>query len=414
MKLSIASPLALPALLLTAAAWAPAALAKKKILIYSYTESFRHDSIPTAVQTIKSLGQNNSPGWDSVHSEDPDDFHRRGYLDQFDALVFVSVSGKALDARGADNMRKYIENGGGYMGIHEACDALNNYSWYGRLVGAYFDYHPEITHAILRVEDKRHPSVAHLGNTWKVYDEMYNYNSNPRAYGKKLVLSADDDSYPDPVTSKADKAAIQGKGHPIAWYKEGGQLDYNPHVKVGGGTDPKRSDRRKGVEGKGGDGRSFYTALGHTNETWHESDFQGHILGALHWVLDSPSLKSSGPDAESWRPGSEYDASEQGWTEVDGNSSGDGGDGSDGSDGGYNISSKNINTGINAHAASIPKGTIDPEVFADKQMPYSSGNLHSMAPMTTSNAAPAILLVSRSVTATAILLGLVAGAAVAL
>lgn len=301
---------ALLPLVLAAVALAPSALAKKKILIYSYTQGFHHYSIPTAVETIKELGKNNDPGYDSVHSDDPDDFEKKGWLDQFDALVFVSVSGKALSSKGADRMREYIEAGGGYMGIHEACDALNDYHWYGRLAGAYFDYHPEICHATLVIEDKSHPSVAHLGKTWKVYDEMYNYLSDPRDYGKQLVLSVDEESYNDPVTSVKDRARMQGSPHPIAWYKEGGQLDYNPHVKVGGGTDPTKKEKKSGKAGTGGDGRSFYTALGHTNKTWHDDDFQGHILGALNWVLESPSLKSNNANAPADAVGSDYEAPE--------------------------------------------------------------------------------------------------------
>ncbi|EPQ26378.1 uncharacterized protein PFL1_06026 [Pseudozyma flocculosa PF-1] len=390
MKISTVSPLALPALLLALAAFSSAE-AKKKVLIYSYTEGFRHYSIPTAVKTIRSLGKNNTPGWDSVHSEDPTDFNKDGYLDQFDALVFVSVSGKALSTKGAANMRKYIEAGGGYMGIHEACDALDDHAWYGRLVGAYFDYHPEICHATLNVEDRSHPSVAHLGKTWKVYDEMYNFRSNPRDYGKQLVLSADESSYPDPVTSKADRAALQGSPHPIAWYKEGGQLDYNPHVKVGGGTDPKKKDRKKHVEGKGGDGRSFYTALGHTNASWRDSDFQGHILGALRWVLESPTLRSSSPDADSSRPGSKYDG--------DSSSSSDDGDGSDSDDdGGASVSSSNANVGVDAGDSSdtaslqLLSGSGDAEptsiVVNGHRVPYSSGNVHAASSPSSSAASP--------------------------
>ncbi|PWZ02486.1 class I glutamine amidotransferase-like protein [Testicularia cyperi] len=285
--------------------------AKKKILIYSYTQGFRHYSIPTAVQTVRSLGENNSPGYDSVHSEDPSDFEEEGFLDQFDALVFISVSGKALSKKGAGALRRYIEAGGGYVGVHEACDALYEQKWYGRLVGAYFNYHPQITHATLNVVNHSHPSVAHLGDTWKVYEEMYNFNSDPSKYGKQYVLTADEDSYADPVETKAQRASEQGSPHPIAWWSEGGQLDYNPHVKVGGGTDPTKAQIRAGTEGNGGEGRMFYTGLGHTNAIWKDEDMQSHILGAIQWVLESPTLRSNNLGAPSTAVGSDYDIAEQ-------------------------------------------------------------------------------------------------------
>jgi hypothetical protein len=54
-----------------------------------------------------------------VHLDEPTQLEENGWLDQFDALVFISTSGHALTPQGARNMRRYIEAGGGWMGIHE-------------------------------------------------------------------------------------------------------------------------------------------------------------------------------------------------------------------------------------------------------------------------------------------------------
>lgn len=156
--------------------------------------------------------------------------------------------------------------------------------------------------------DRDHPATAHLNKTWWVYDEMYNFLSDPRAYGRKVVLSVDEGSYSDPVMSLKDRIKMQGSPHPIAWYKEGGLLNARRHKHVGGGTDNNASLILDGTAGSGGDGRSFYTALGHSNETWEDPIFQEHIYGAIRWVLASDSISSSGPDVPSWRPGQKYKA----------------------------------------------------------------------------------------------------------
>ncbi|KAJ9474837.1 ThuA domain-containing protein [Pseudozyma hubeiensis] len=280
--------------------------ARKKMLIYTYTQGFRHYSIPTATKVVQQLAEDAQPRIDTVHSEDPSDFERKNWLSQFDMVMFISVSGKALSDDGADALREYIEAGGGYLGVHEACDALYQHHWYGRLVGAYFNYHPQITHATLNVINQTHPATAHLKESWRVYDEMYNYNSDPSKWGKQYLITADQSSYNDPVETTAQRAQEQGNPHPIAWWKEGNQLSYNPHVKVGGGTDPTKQEIRSGKAGTGGQGRSFYTALGHTNSMWHDDDFQQHIMGAVSWLMESPVLRSSSPNPPKGAVGSDY------------------------------------------------------------------------------------------------------------
>ena len=281
--------------------------ANKKMLIYTYTQGFHHYSIPTATKVVEQLAKNADPPIDTVHSADPTDFEKPNWLSQFDMLMFISVSGKALSDKGAQALLNYIEAGGGYMGVHEACDALYEHHWYGRLVGAYFNYHPEITHATLNVINRTHPATAHLNSTWRVYDEMYNFNSNPSKWGKQYLITADESSYKDPVETIAERASQQGSPHPLAWWKEGNQLTYNPHVKVGGGTDPTKQEIRDGTAGTGGAGRSFYTALGHTNAMWNDDAFQQHVMGAVQWLMESPVLKSSSANPPAGAVGSKYD-----------------------------------------------------------------------------------------------------------
>lgn len=278
--------------------------ANQRLLVYTAVASdgFRHPSIPDAVKALDKLGADNDI--DMVHCNDIDEFGNLN-LTQFDALAFVSAAGSILNTDGERNMRKYIENGGGYVGIHEASCAATKTPWYLRLVGAQFSYHPELCRATLDVLDHDHPSTWHLNETWEVYDEMYNFQSNPRDVGAHILLSPDESTYWDKIQSSSYREKIQGR-HPLAWYREGNLLTDPAHITIGGGLDNVRADVRKGTQGKGGDGRSWYTALGHTHAVWQKDDFLQHILGGIQWVLDSTSIASNQLSPGPNTPGQPY------------------------------------------------------------------------------------------------------------
>nr|VWO99763.1 Epl1 protein (Extracellular small protein 1) [Ganoderma boninense] len=206
-----------------------------RILIYSATADFRHDSIPTAVDALVQLGPDSNIAFDRTEDKT---WFTDDTLAQYDALLFLSNTGEVLDDAGKTALRHYLDLGGNFVAVHAASDALRNTTWYQEEVGAAFDYHPEITNANVDVVGPSHPSTAGLMSVWPVRDEMYNFKSDPRAIGAVVVLSADESSY-------------------TAWYQEHGA----------------------GIDANGTAGRSFYTSLGHLNETWKDSLFLGHREG---------------------------------------------------------------------------------------------------------------------------------------
>lgn len=132
------------------------------LLLFTATAGFRHDSIPTAVETITALGLgsllSNSAAttttgpqtWITVHTEDGSLFDNPTYLSQFAAVAFVHTTdvdppgkGTVLSPAGANNLGKFILDGGNFVGIHSAANTLYDYPFYGRLVGAFFDYHAQ-------------------------------------------------------------------------------------------------------------------------------------------------------------------------------------------------------------------------------------------------------------------------------
>ncbi|MEU9332524.1 ThuA domain-containing protein [Streptomyces sp. NPDC048290] len=213
----------------------------KKVLVFSKTAGFRHDSIPAGIAALKELG---APAGITVTATEEARQFTTANLAKYDAVAFLSTTGDVLNAEQQAAFENFVKNGGGYMGIHAAADTEYSWEFYGGLVGAYFDSHPAIQKATVRVEDHDHPATGHLGETWERTDEWYNYRTNPREQAKVLAT--------------LDETTYQGgnmKGdHPIAWCQS-----------YGGG-------------------RSFYTGGGHTKESYAEEAFRAHLLGGMQYA----------------------------------------------------------------------------------------------------------------------------------
>ncbi|GGJ21573.1 ThuA domain-containing protein [Streptomyces brasiliensis] len=208
-----------------------------RLLVCTRTTDYRHDSIPDAVAAVR--------GFDDfeVHAtEDPAALERP--LDGYAAVVFLSTSGDVLTPAGRERLASYVESGGGFAGVHAA--ACTEYGWpyYGELLGARFDRHPELQPGRAVVEDPDHPATRHLPAEWDVTDEWYDFRSNPRG-AVRVLVRADESSY---------DGGGMGDDHPLAWCRE--------HAA----------------------GRVFYTALGHTSEAYTDRDFLAHLRGGIGWA----------------------------------------------------------------------------------------------------------------------------------
>ncbi len=213
----------------------------KRVLVFSRTAGFRHDSIAVGITALKELGKSSNITVDAT--EEAGQFTTSN-LARYDSVVFLSTTGDVLNADQQKAFENYVATGGGYMGVHAAADTEYDWKFYGGLVGAYFASHPQIQPATVRVEDHSHPSTAHLDDEWTRTDEWYNYRTNPR--GQARVLATLDETTYQGGTMKGD--------HPIAWCQT--------------------------YEG----GRSFYTGGGHTKESYAEPAFRQHLLGGLRYA----------------------------------------------------------------------------------------------------------------------------------
>ncbi|MGQ5634010.1 MULTISPECIES: ThuA domain-containing protein [unclassified Streptomyces] len=254
-----AAALALP--LAATSATAHAAAPAFRVLVFSKTTGYRHASIPDGVAAIEKLGQEHGFAVDAT--EDATRFNDTE-LAKYQTVVFVSTTGDPLDQQSEkDAFQRYIEHGGGYVGIHAAADSGYTWAWYGGLVGAYFKDHPAIQHATVNVAGQGTAATRDLPNRWTRTDEWYNYQSNPRA-GVRVLATLDERTY-DPV---GYNGGSMGADHPISWC----------HPYDGG--------------------RSFYTGLGHTSESYTEPRFLSHILGGIEMTAGAAKFNCDPDDTD--------------------------------------------------------------------------------------------------------------------
>ncbi|KAA0216325.1 MAG: ThuA domain-containing protein [Leptolyngbya sp. PLA3] len=211
-----------------------------RVLVFSKTAGFRHSSIPDGVKSIQAMGRTH--GFD-VHATEDAAYFNDAMLPNYDAVIFLSTTGDVLDGEQQDAFERYIQSGGGYVGVHAASDTEYEWPWYGKLVGAYFLGHPAIQDATIRVLDREHISTNMLPGEWPRRDEWYNFRAKP---GHVHVLAdLDETTY---------QGGTMNNDHPIAWCHE--------------------------FDG----GRGFYTAGGHTEESFAEDLFLRHLAGGIYWA----------------------------------------------------------------------------------------------------------------------------------
>jgi len=213
----------------------------RRLLVFSKTGGFRHASIKDGKIALQKLASEHNFGVD--FTEDASVFSDVN-LAHYDAVIFLMTTGNILDDNQKAAFERYIRAGGGFVGVHSASDTEYAWSWYGGLVGAYFDRihgHSKVMQATIHVTDRTHPSTMMLPAIWKRTDEWYNFASNPR--GRVNVLMT--------IDERTYKGGTMGVDHPIAWYHE--------------------------YDG----GRAWYTALGHTSESYYEPLFLDHLWGGI-------------------------------------------------------------------------------------------------------------------------------------
>jgi cytochrome c len=211
----------------------------QRVLVFSKTAGYRHESIETGKPALIELGKKN--GFEVDTTEDASLINEEN-LKKYNAVIFLSTTLNVLDVVQQNDLKRFIQAGGGYVGIHAAADTEYEWPWYGKLVGAYFKSHPKTQEA--KIKKLKPFATEGLPDEWVRTDEWYNYKNISDDI--QVVLALDETSY---------EGGENGDNHPIAWYH-----DYDG-------------------------GRSFYTGLGHTKESYSDSLFMGHLYQGIKYAM---------------------------------------------------------------------------------------------------------------------------------
>ncbi len=234
----------------------PASFPKPAILIFSKTNGFRHDEAVIAANAMfRDLAKQN--GW-SVYETENGAVHSPELLARFKAVVWSNASGDVLSNEQRAALKAYIENGGGFIGIHAAGDSSHeDWGWYAKeLIGTHFVGHslwPHLAQADIHVEQADHPAMTGLPAKWSRTDEWYSFDKSVRAKGYAVLATLDEATY-ERGGPGSDKLSM-GKDHPIIW----------SHCQ--------------------GKGRALYSALGHTGEAFAEPEMRRLITNAVDWAM---------------------------------------------------------------------------------------------------------------------------------
>jgi type 1 glutamine amidotransferase len=219
------------------------ALAADRIVVVTVTEGFRHDSIPTAERVIADLAPR--LGFEVNFIRDESELQAGlsvAKLRGAKAVMFVNTTGD-LPLPLRENLLLWIAAGGSFIGVHSASDTWHEWPEYIDMLGGEFDHHPEQTARTVFVDSALNPATAPLPPAHDLFEEYYVFKNFDRNRVTMLLSLRTSPENGEPGF------------FPLAWTRDYGQ------------------------------GRVFYTALGHRIDVWTSEWFQQHIAGAIAWGL---------------------------------------------------------------------------------------------------------------------------------
>lgn len=253
---------------------------ERTLLIFSKTAGFRHDSIETGKVAFTLLGERTG-AYTAIVSDDLDLF-RPENISQFDAICFFNTTREVFDPpkgrfeKMNDEQKKkamdhvkflqnslmdYIKGGGGFVGIHAATDTFYEWPEYGEMIGGYFDGHPwnAGTEVTIRVQDgqEENPLTEMFGGESMTFkEEIYQFKEPYDSSKVEMLLRLDTDR--SPMDLKGIKRTDKDFG--VAWSRTWGE------------------------------GRVFYSSLGHNHHIFWNEKVLAHYLAGIQYAFGDLEL----------------------------------------------------------------------------------------------------------------------------
>ena len=221
---------------------------KERVLYFTYTAGYRHQVIPLSKTILAQLGSN-SGIFEVTATEDTSELSAEN-LERYAAVMFYTSGELPLSDAQRTALLNFVRSGRGFLGVHSATDTFYTWPDYLDLIGGYFNGHPWHQTATIEVVDPSDPLVAFLGNSLRIEDEIYQI-SDFDYRGSRVLLRL------DPSSVDLGKAGVHQRfyGWPLAWTRFYGE------------------------------GRVFYTALGHEQSVWEDARYQRLLTNALLWSM---------------------------------------------------------------------------------------------------------------------------------
>ena len=226
------------------------------VLLYSKANGWVHtDAIAAAKEVFPRLAQ--QQGWKLTISDDSTLFNPT-QLSYFDVVIWNNVTGQTLDDTQRKAFKRYIETGGGFVGIHGAGDNSHQWDWYDKkVIRTLFSHHPMQPQFQVGTLNKMGDSLFHatkdFPDQWQWEDEWYVFYESPKQYGSTVLYNLDESNLVM-VGEQEDKQWSMGEDHPVVWY----------HC------------QKKG--------KVFYTAMGHKGTYYQDAQYQQLLIEAVSWA----------------------------------------------------------------------------------------------------------------------------------
>lgn len=226
----------------------------KSFTVLVYTKNgtgYIHENISFAVTSIRELGSANNFKVDV--SDDPAVFNEPN-LKKYTLLIFASTNNDVFDTDDQRvAFRRYIEAGGGLVGIHSVTGTERNWKWFKMMIGETFSWHAKFQKFSIKNIDPTHPSMKNVPKIWEREDECY---FGKELYpGIKVLMVHDLHSLHTPVYDTIIKnAGSFSDFYPAVWYQhfEGGNI--------------------------------WITTLGHSKESYQDPAFKNHMLQGIKYI----------------------------------------------------------------------------------------------------------------------------------